>query len=176
MNWEALTAIAESVGAIGVVATLIYVSIQVRQNTRAVRASTLNAITTSHQAELRWSSDIGPAMMKALHRPSEMSELDTHQVTEWMTSSFLARENEFSQRRQGLLDADKWEQSKSVVRVVAGFPWFRQWWPEYGRAIYTAPFVEWVDSVIAAGAFDTSGVLKGLEGKLSEAHLPSKPS
>ena len=75
MNWEALSAIGELVGAVGVVATLFYVAVQVRQNTRAVRAATLNAITSSHQAELRWSSDIGPAMMKALHRPAEMSEV-----------------------------------------------------------------------------------------------------
>ena len=169
MNWEALSAIGELVGALGVVATLFYVALQVRQNTRAVRASTLNAITASHQAELRWSSDIGPAMMNALHRPEAMSELDTHQVTEWMTSSFLARENEFSQHRQGLLDEDKWAQSEIVVQVIAGFPWFRQWWSEYGRQIYTAPFVEWVDGVIAAGSFDTSGALKGLEGNDSVA-------
>ena len=164
MNWDALSAIGELVGAVGVVATLFYVAVQVRQNTRAVRTTTLNAITSSHQAELRWSSDIGPAMMKALHRPSEMTELDTHQVTEWMTASFIARENEFSQHREGLLDEDKWAQSESVVQVVSGFAWFRSWWNEYGRHIYTAPFVAWVDSVIAKGSFDTAEALKGLEG------------
>ncbi len=36
MNWEALGAIAELVGAVGVIATLGYLAIQIRQNTAVV--------------------------------------------------------------------------------------------------------------------------------------------
>lgn len=38
MSWEALGAIAETIGAIGVIATLAYLAIQIAQNTRAIRA------------------------------------------------------------------------------------------------------------------------------------------
>ena len=164
MNWEALAAIGELLGAAGVIATLLYLAIQMRQNTRAMRSATLNAITASHQGELRWSSDISLAMRRAMHRPEEMTEDDTHQVTEWTTAAFLARENEFSQFRQGLLEQDKWEQSEMIVRLLAGIPWMQTWWAEYGRHIYTAEFVEWVDGVIAEGTFDTAAALKKLEG------------
>ena len=44
LNWDALGAIAESVGALAVILTLIYLSIQVKQHTNAVRASALDAI------------------------------------------------------------------------------------------------------------------------------------
>lgn len=37
MNWDALGAIGEMLGAIGVIATLLYLSVQIRQNTRAIR-------------------------------------------------------------------------------------------------------------------------------------------
>ena len=164
MNWEALGAIGELLGAAGVIATLMYLSVQMRQNTRAMRAATLNAVTASQQAELRWSSDISLAMRRALHRPDELTEDDTHQVTEWMTAAFLARENEFSQNRQGLLDRDKWEQSKIIVQVISGMPWVQSWWAEYGRHVYTAEFVEWVERVMVEGSFDTAGALKTLEG------------
>ncbi len=40
MNWEAIGAIGEVLGAIGVIATLGYLAAQIRQNTRSVRAST----------------------------------------------------------------------------------------------------------------------------------------
>jgi hypothetical protein len=40
MNWEALGAIAELRGAIGVIATLFYLASQIRQNTKSIRAST----------------------------------------------------------------------------------------------------------------------------------------
>ena len=40
MNWEAVAAIAESVGAIFVVITLLYLAVQIRQNT-AMNASAI---------------------------------------------------------------------------------------------------------------------------------------
>ncbi|MGR8949254.1 MAG: hypothetical protein ACU84Q_14490 [Gammaproteobacteria bacterium] len=40
MNWDAMGAIGEVVGAIAVVATLIYLALQIRQNTKATRTAT----------------------------------------------------------------------------------------------------------------------------------------
>ena len=40
MNWDALGAISEIVGAGGVIVTLVYLAVQVRHNTSAVRSST----------------------------------------------------------------------------------------------------------------------------------------
>ena len=56
MNWDALGAIGEIVGALGVIATLAYLAVQVRQNTGAIRGATLNAVTQAQVSELRWSS------------------------------------------------------------------------------------------------------------------------
>ena len=47
MNWEAISAIGEIVGAAAVVLSLLYLSIQVRQSTRVARASTRHEITQS---------------------------------------------------------------------------------------------------------------------------------
>ena len=37
MNWEALGALAESLGAVGVIVTLVYLAFQIRQNTTAIQ-------------------------------------------------------------------------------------------------------------------------------------------
>ena len=39
MNWEAIGAVGEIVGAIAVIATLAYLAIQVRQNTNSVQGA-----------------------------------------------------------------------------------------------------------------------------------------
>ena len=44
MNWEAIGAIGEIVGAVAVVFTLIYLTIQLRQNTATVKAATYQAV------------------------------------------------------------------------------------------------------------------------------------
>ena len=43
MNWEAAGAIGEIIGALAVFLTLIYLALQIRQNTKAVRASRARA-------------------------------------------------------------------------------------------------------------------------------------
>ena len=46
MNWNAVGALAETLGVLGVIATLVYLSVQIRQNSRLLRASS-SAVTTS---------------------------------------------------------------------------------------------------------------------------------
>ena len=47
MNWEAIGAIGEIVGGVGVIATLIYLAVQIRQNTRSVEAATYQSVAES---------------------------------------------------------------------------------------------------------------------------------
>ena len=51
MNWEAIGAIGEIVGAVAVVLTVGYLAVQIRQNTRSVRAAT-------HHSSMRGASEI----------------------------------------------------------------------------------------------------------------------
>jgi len=62
VNWDAIGAIGEIVGAVAVVATLGYLAVQIRQNTRADRASSRQTVLddfysslweTARDAELR---------------------------------------------------------------------------------------------------------------------------
>lgn len=40
MNWDAISAIADVVGVLAVIVTVVYLALQIRQNTRSVRAAT----------------------------------------------------------------------------------------------------------------------------------------
>jgi hypothetical protein len=52
MNWEAVGAVAELVGAIGVVASLFYVASQIRRSSGAQEAATNQAISDATQQRL----------------------------------------------------------------------------------------------------------------------------
>ena len=39
MNWDAIGAVSELIGAVAVVATLIYLAVQIRQNTKSVQST-----------------------------------------------------------------------------------------------------------------------------------------
>ena len=52
MNWEAIGAVGEVVGAIAVVATLVYLATQIRQNTKTVKNSSVEALIAAMQANI----------------------------------------------------------------------------------------------------------------------------
>jgi hypothetical protein len=52
MNWEAIGAVGEIVGAVAVILTLIYLAAQIRQNTNSVRAAAVDAAIT-HVSNVR---------------------------------------------------------------------------------------------------------------------------
>ena len=128
MNWEAIGAVGEVAGAIGVIATLTYLAVQIRQNTKAIRGATLDSITEHQQFELRWSSDIGTSFRKSIEAPGELTDQETWEVTEWMTSAFVARQNEFKQFKQGLLDEDNWAACEKIIYMCLGSVWAQNWW------------------------------------------------
>ena len=53
MNWDAIGAIAESLGTVGIIASLVYVAIQIRQNTRSTRIETFESAGRGVQEQHR---------------------------------------------------------------------------------------------------------------------------
>lgn len=68
MNWEAVGAIGETLGAAGVIVTLAYLAVQLKQNTRALRSNFWQAIQEAeHRFDCLFSSDpaIGELWVRA---------------------------------------------------------------------------------------------------------------
>ena len=160
MNWEAIGAIGEVAGAIGVIATLIYLAVQIRQNTMSIIGATLDAISERKKYELRWSSDIATAFRKSLMDPDTLTENESWQVTEWMTACFVARQNEYFQFKHGLIDAESWAASEKIIRMVLGSDWHRNWWQQFAPNAFTESFVTLVETVIEKEEVDYRSVIE----------------
>ena len=70
MNWDAIGAVGEILGAIAVVVSIGYLSIQIRSNTRAMKASGGFDATHSwadiNQAAVLWSPEMKSNMVRAM--------------------------------------------------------------------------------------------------------------
>ncbi|NIQ57201.1 MAG: hypothetical protein GWN71_28625 [Gammaproteobacteria bacterium] len=120
MTWSALQAVAEVIGAIAVVASLVYLAIQVRQNTRAVRAATYDAMVRS-------SADF----LDPLIRDGSLAR--------------LFESNVFYQSRQGTLEPWLWEAWRTVMLSYFHPPGIRAWW-EDRRTAYSEPFRQFLET------------------------------
>jgi hypothetical protein len=131
MNWEATGAIAELLGAIGVIASLIYLATQMRQNTRATRASTYQQFSDSLNGIMMAAGENPQreqAVLLGMADFSQLSEEDAFRFIYWITGVTHAFDNAHYQYRVGMLDEDRWQKHYADVRSIFQIPGVAQWW------------------------------------------------
>ena len=131
MNWEAVGAVAELLGAAGVIASLIYLARQIGQNSRIVEASTSQAVADAAQTRLlavAQSPSLAGALAKLVSGPTDLTPTEVTQLTHFRNAIFKGFENLFFQYRQGLVTESTWRSYEFVIRhqlQAAGVP---DWW------------------------------------------------
>jgi len=139
----------ELLGSVGVLATLIYLSVQVRQNTKMMKAtirqelskaSTDATIQYSKQAEA-WVKIQDPRGRPEWDSPAQELE------AEWLTTSgFRSWENYAWQHGEGLVGTDDWEGIVEDMRHRGTFPYIVDQWRQTRRR-YSARLREVVDPI-----------------------------
>ncbi len=151
MGLSQLADLGELLGGIAVVASLVYLAAQIRQNTRTVKASTLH-----HNTEL-WSSlffrlaepDLARAYVAGMAGQPDIKPLQFTQFYFLSRSMFAAFENQFYQMRAGVLDSETYAgYERSISTQLLAFRGFRMWWA-LNRSVYSHEFVTHVDEMIA---------------------------
>jgi hypothetical protein len=119
MSLEDLGNIGEFVAAVGVVISLVYLAIQIRQNTRQMRKNTVAVGNASyHQAlEQGWMVNIKIAedpelariMRTGFRNSAELNDDERMRCLALMQNATFAFENLMRLREHALIDADAWE-------------------------------------------------------------------
>lgn len=160
MTLSELANIGELIGGIAVVASLVYLAVQIRQNTRTVRGSTL------HQNTDLWISvflrlvepSIARAYVAGMTASPDISPLHYTQFFFICRAMFLGYENQYYQMRQGVLDTETYAgYQRSISAQFLAFRGFRIWWQQ-SRSVFSTSFVEHVDAMIANVTEEDPGV------------------
>lgn len=143
MNWDALAALGEIIGAAAVVVTLFYLARQVRQNTRMARAEmTKDLYLASRTAIMDVTSNDRLAEIWADIRPFK-DEAAARRHT-FYQSFFRLYELQFNLAKQGLLDESIATSYQLVIRMFARTRYFDSYWAG-ARAEFHADFAAHVD-------------------------------
>jgi len=140
VNWEAVGALAELAGAVGVVLTLVYLSTQIRQTNKLVSSSisVANREARDGFARLIAADDNASRIMRlGLQGLAELSEDEVSRFFAQLTVSTSAQLQEFE------LSGTVGPQWKSIYSSLG----FREWWPVYSEA-YPPEFRECIDRLI----------------------------
>jgi hypothetical protein len=106
MHWDALGAVAEFLGVLGVIASLFYVASQIRRNSTALEAATNQALSDSAQQRLlvpAQNPELARALAKVREDMNELSPAERVQLAFFTRATFRGVQNAFFQHRQGLM-------------------------------------------------------------------------
>ena len=148
MNWEALGAIAELVGAIAVLATLAYLSIQIRANTSALRAEARRSNAgqnASFAAILGSSKEAASVFRRGLIDPDALDPDEKTQFTGLFAMLTLAAYNAFTEYELGIIDDDWLESSIASMLQMLGTPGGDDYWKTWSYG-FTPSFRKFMDS------------------------------
>jgi len=150
MPLDQIVNIVEISAAAFVVLSLFFVGIQIRQNTRAVRGSTLQMNTDFWGALFLRLAEPEMARAYAAGMAGQPDIRPAHYTQFFFIcrAMFLGFENQYYQFRQGILDREIYfGYERAVQTQLLAFPGFRVFWQQ-NRAGFSPAFVAHVNSMI----------------------------
>lgn len=148
MSFADLASLGSFVSGIGVLASLIYLSLQIRQNTRAVRSQihqhiadsslSLGAMLADHSREFT-------AALKADRKAfADMPDDDKYAFLSCIFAFFKHFENMYLQYQEGFIARENWDAWTSQMFMYWHMPAVQNWWKSR-RAIFSPEFRRFIE-------------------------------
>ena len=157
MSLEDLGNIAELVAAIAVLVSLIYLALQIRQNTEQIKQSILSVRASAFDTSL--SSSAG--FIVNIAQDPDLADIyrrgligESLNETEWIRFRFVISnlfghyEHLYYQHRAGLAEPEYWESRAANMEWYFAQPGWRAYWDEAGR-LFGQGFREYVAMQLA---------------------------
>ena len=134
MNWEAIGAIGEIVGAAAVVASLVYLGIQTRANARSLKANAIwNAETIfgdlnmAHATDPRFADLVSRAFSPGA-QSSEFTETEIDQLRLAVRGAMQYNQAQWALWQEGVLPDELWQRRREFARAFIGIPVMNEIW------------------------------------------------
>jgi hypothetical protein len=150
--------IAEVIGAVAIIVSLIYVGIEVNDSTRAVRSATANETAAAISA---WYRDVGGNQQAASVIQAGMSNPDSLSPDEALQFVYLIHglmheyQAAYYLAREGTLDSAIQESITNTLSGTREMPGFNMYWQQR-RDLFQPDFRAYVDEIAATGTTNTN--------------------
>jgi hypothetical protein len=148
MNWEAFGAVAEALGAAGVIVTLAYLAINMKQNTRALRSASLQAYRTEVSGMMDFSHEHLEVFSKA-RRGEDLNASERRITTAYAQRLIGIMETVFLNYRNGSVSEEVFEARMAGFRkAMEESSFIRDNWSVWKQYDLTESFIDYVESEI----------------------------
>jgi hypothetical protein len=148
---EDLGSLGEIIAAVATVATLGYLAIQIRQNTRATHASSVQDAGTGLVNAVSLMSQ-NPQNADVVHRGlfsyDDLSESEQTHFIFMISVAYSHFDAMYGAHRAGTLPPEVWEREQSLLRFYLSTPGGRRAWQVILKGLATRPFAEFAETTI----------------------------
>ena len=127
MNWEAISAIGQIVGAFAVVISLIYLAREIRSNAHAARLASMDTLNR-WLGELVVHPHLGELYYRGIRDFESLEDADLIGFSVLMVEAFRLYEEVYSQRLEGQLGPRLWRGFEAGMRDLNAYPGVQGWW------------------------------------------------
>jgi len=123
-------AIGEVVGAVGVIATLAYLAIQIKQNTAMARMAALQNVIAGgvdHNRGIADSEDLARIITKGVAEPHSLSDEERLRFNANAVTLYHHLDAAYQMYERGLLDEESWQKFAYEAPIWIRLPGIREW-------------------------------------------------
>ena len=143
MNWDAMGAVAEMLGAFAVFISLIYLAIQTKQNTKALRSAAFQQVRDSFSnVSMAMAQDpkLG-SLLRRVANNEELSEDEVSQTNFLLTTLIRKGESAYFQSYDGTLQRESWLAIRVTLLGGLSSSYAKSWLLE-SRARFTKEYID----------------------------------
>ena len=143
VNWEAISAIGQIVGALAVVISLIHVAREIRSNARAARMASTETFIR-YLGQLAEHPHLRELYYRGIHNFDSLEGADLVGFSSLMHGAFRNNEEMYHLHAKGHLEEDVWRGWEAVIRDINAYPGVQAWWRSRSHW-FSEKFVKFVD-------------------------------
>lgn len=138
MNWEAIGAIGEVLGALAVVVSIVYLAIQIRLNSKLLQSAAQDSVSIKYSETMQMagaSPENAAVFHKGLLTPRELDPEQTTHFLLMIGNTFIQMDYTHQLYLEGNLHKDRWGTLFQSVQHYISMPGGRFYWKVQGRNI-----------------------------------------
>jgi hypothetical protein len=165
VDLQALANLGEFVSGLVVIVSLVYLAVQVRQNTQSLRTENQSRALdriSAMQARLSGDAQLSTLVARGVVDAASLSPHERIQFTWWAYKAFGAFEFMFHQAQAGAIAAEVWQRWSATAAWWLSFPGVRAWWAAR-PAPFSASFSAFVERCMRENAADAEAARRWRE-------------
>jgi hypothetical protein len=150
MNWDIASTLAESIAAVAVIVSIVYLAVQIKHNTQAVETNThqdLSEHAVTVAAMLIENNGVAELVVKGESSPEQLSPVEWRRFFDYEITVFGNWEAAFFHHNNGVITEELWQAWDGYYRLRFPTPGHIAFWKE-ARMGHAPSFRAYIDGLL----------------------------